>query len=1122
MNKFLLREAIRVVDRSVFSPLALSAEQEEMMFSCVEAELNLEPVTLEDINNTYLSNYMVEDELLLSAITTKHNRLKATMAALVREINKSLGGTLKAGEEFYSLISEKLKGRVISSAIVSKPRKAGQFAIISALIPLSDGQSVSIIFYAPDDDPLEINDSDTLIAFRFLLNKRDITHIVAPIEGKDLSLRQTCTNIANLAIKNSERFTANKSKSIAETETLSQLQEKIETALNEANNIAESAEIKSEEIQKFKTAIERDTPKLLRQKEANDLLQNEIDSLTTKGQQEISPNNFLGQFPFNSLKDPETRYAGTEFTFKSQDGETLSAIVHGNRDADTFYAMVPELNASVQRISIDSIISVEKFVDGIKTLHKAYDRVNVGDSTYTIENIDKENKTVRFSNQDGSERFTFNKKQLDENGILIDGIHIEHDTRKALGIVAELKPILKHLDSSNWFDDNGSMNFNAFDSIYDALLKAGYSYDTARLKAQEVKNGHNSGDMHYQTNFLDQKQEYVENNVIHASFNEKELEANVTEPDMVRINFLRNNGYQVLFDKNDGYKLIDAKGREYKLGGTYSYFKEMLSGHVDKVKSLKSVAEEVEKNKNNPKNQNENYDYLTETYKPTNGASFNKMKAVDLDGKEYVIEYGNYSVARVSRTDDGVKINITVAGGLGKVEKTLQTVVHAKSAGNTMFLELLTKVDDNLNNNAYTQIELDEATRNKVVDLPSTNKAKEEDTIIKSVILNPRVAIAASKVKADGNGDIVSTLSSIEDIDNDKMPGMDRSLFVQSIAGKVKRMYKNGEQGKVDNILTLLNEYNVVAIKPSITNRNSIWKLGSIKDIQIENNKINNEADNRIKDSEEVTGKKANFWYGMRVRPFSIGSQPDNNSAYISQEEALVKFADKYVQEPDVRYGAVAYQDQLTGELIDHYSLTDLNVDLNADEELGESSVGDAMSDWTEKVSNNSNPSRVTKTQADAMKEALSHNYKDGDTLGAMQKSGLSEYLREQDAFKNKAEDPKAYQKWVASINTVSLEILHEYVDMFTSNEQQKDDAINATESENNDIAKTELDLHLETLRKITNEEMDFKLAAEKIQKVSLYLQENDLVDEYEGALDEAANAVTKMMQTAFATASQS
>ena len=89
--------------------------------------------------------------------------------------------------------------------------------------------------------------------------------------------------------------------------------------------------------------------------------------------------------------------------------------------------------------------------------------------------------------------------------------------------------------------------------------------------------------------------------------------------------------------------------------------------------------------------------------------------------------------------------------------------------------------------------------------------------------------------------------------------------------------------------------------------------------------------------------------------------------------------------------------------------------------------------------------------------------------------------------------------------------------------QQHQDTAtMKAVENENDDMPTTELDLHLETLRKITNEEMDFKLAADEIQKVSIYLQENDLVDEYEGALDEAANAITKMMQTAFAAASQS
>lgn len=290
----------------MISAKPLSDEQVAMFLSSVDSSLALEPVSLEDIENTYLSDCLVEDEMLLSAITTKNNRLKATMSALVRSIDKALGGKIKSGEEFYSLISEKLKGRVISSAIVSNPRKAGQYAVITALIPFSDGQSVSIIFYAPDDDPLKINDTDTLIAFRFLLNKRDITHIVSPIEGKDLSLTQTCSNIANLVLKNTDKFTANKEKAAAEAKEIESIQEQTEAALIEANKLAEVADKNKVKLESTTANVAKLTAKLARVKETNAGLDADIASLKAKGEPQADGPEVKGNSS-NDANDPKER-----------------------------------------------------------------------------------------------------------------------------------------------------------------------------------------------------------------------------------------------------------------------------------------------------------------------------------------------------------------------------------------------------------------------------------------------------------------------------------------------------------------------------------------------------------------------------------------------------------------------------------------------------------------------------------------------------------------------------------------------------------------------------------------------------------------------------------------------
>lgn len=282
MKEFHLSNAISIVNRLAFDPKPLDDNQVQMLMSGVGHKLTLEPVTLEEIENTYTADLLVEDNLLLSAITTKNNRLKKTMEALVREINKSFTGNLEAGAEHYSLISERLKGHVIPSAIISNPRKAGQYAIITALIPISDGQSVSVIFYAPDDDPLKINDTDTLIAFRFLLNKRDVTHIVAPVGGKDISLRQTCFSIAQAVEKNSEKFQANSAKAKAEKKALEQISEQIENTLSQAHDVNEQIESLTQTLSDNQTEIDLLTPKISRLTQANKLLEADIKKLKSQ------------------------------------------------------------------------------------------------------------------------------------------------------------------------------------------------------------------------------------------------------------------------------------------------------------------------------------------------------------------------------------------------------------------------------------------------------------------------------------------------------------------------------------------------------------------------------------------------------------------------------------------------------------------------------------------------------------------------------------------------------------------------------------------------------------------------------------------------------------------------
>ncbi|WP_070962888.1 hypothetical protein [Vibrio sonorensis] len=229
--------------------------------------LELEPVKFEEIDSTYLSEFPIYDDILLSAVTSTKTKLSKTMAAFMRSLNKALSGTgIKAGQkaEFYDDGGQSVEQ---VGVLLSKPRKAGMFAVMTAQIPCSDGQSVSIIFYAPDEDPLKITNDDTLIAFRFLLNKRDITHKVAPNQGRDISLAQTTQALSNLLEKNSAKFKANLVKAMAARKEFADKQEELERLQESLTNTLFSiSEMESENAELASRKSQLEAEKLAAEK----------------------------------------------------------------------------------------------------------------------------------------------------------------------------------------------------------------------------------------------------------------------------------------------------------------------------------------------------------------------------------------------------------------------------------------------------------------------------------------------------------------------------------------------------------------------------------------------------------------------------------------------------------------------------------------------------------------------------------------------------------------------------------------------------------------------------------------------------------------------------------------
>lgn len=145
--------------------------------------LALEPLTLDDI-------YGDADEIVeLDALVVPMMRLERG-AGIMQNQMKRYG-------------SESLNFQV------SKPFKKNGTAQVAVVYELADGQTISIYFHNPDVTPAKIAPQDELISWKWMLNKKDITILVAPEKGQDLDPREVMRRVAKIAIKNRPTFERN-------------------------------------------------------------------------------------------------------------------------------------------------------------------------------------------------------------------------------------------------------------------------------------------------------------------------------------------------------------------------------------------------------------------------------------------------------------------------------------------------------------------------------------------------------------------------------------------------------------------------------------------------------------------------------------------------------------------------------------------------------------------------------------------------------------------------------------------------------------------------------------------------------------------------------------------------
>lgn len=124
----------------------------------------------------------------LDALVVPYAKLPQRMAILQRVMNRK-GGDLS-----------------VMSVQISDPFTQKGTTNVAAVFELSDGQTVTIFFHNPDVTPKKIMAADEVVSWRWMLNKKDVTIVVAPERGHDLNIQNVAARMMMLAARNSARF----------------------------------------------------------------------------------------------------------------------------------------------------------------------------------------------------------------------------------------------------------------------------------------------------------------------------------------------------------------------------------------------------------------------------------------------------------------------------------------------------------------------------------------------------------------------------------------------------------------------------------------------------------------------------------------------------------------------------------------------------------------------------------------------------------------------------------------------------------------------------------------------------------------------------------------------------
>jgi hypothetical protein len=165
------------------------------------------------------------EQFAFDALVSPFSKLKRKMDILSRTMDRAIDG--------YGVIAMQ----------VSDPFKRNGVAQVAAVFELADGQTVSVYFHNPDNTPGKLAPTDEMISWKWLLNKKDITIVVAPERGNDLQIREVARRIMKLAQKNSAAFAKANAKRAERLEMIEGLRTEISDLEYELSDLQDQIEV---------------------------------------------------------------------------------------------------------------------------------------------------------------------------------------------------------------------------------------------------------------------------------------------------------------------------------------------------------------------------------------------------------------------------------------------------------------------------------------------------------------------------------------------------------------------------------------------------------------------------------------------------------------------------------------------------------------------------------------------------------------------------------------------------------------------------------------------------------------------------------------------------------------